>query len=173
MKKALNSATESAPQKQEQENNILKIEEPKRNFIIVYDSVYKDNLSASALALLIKLISLAPTFKPTTDKLATILKIGRTQTKQAIKELKNKGFLKIKINCGKQANEWQITQEPKIEIIAKNYNDEEIQQYFFKGQISYEDLYIMYKKHLITKERYNKILDETYRIAKLNIYKDE
>ena len=62
----------------EQENKTISIqqEEIKHNFIIVYETIYKNpKLTINEMGLLIKLISLAPTFKVNSKSLIKMLKI--------------------------------------------------------------------------------------------------
>lgn len=152
----------------------LKYEEPKRNFIILYDSVYKNNdLTANELKLLIKLIASAPTFKPTSRKLADILKIDLKSLNRASKGLQAKGYLKIK-KFGK-SSEWTITQNP-IENKIDNFNKESLLNGLLNYIISVEELNLLHKLKRIDDRLYIAVMEdyskELVRIAHINAYDD-
>lgn len=102
------------PLNESQENGLtIKIQEPKKNFIILYDSVYKNNdLTTDEIALIVKLLSCAPTFKPTKKKLSNVLNIDERRLTKASKGLQKKGYLKVKKYSN--TSEWIINQEPFI-----------------------------------------------------------
>lgn len=98
-------------------NNLIDITPNKRHFIILYDSVYtNNNLTSNEIKLIIKLLSSAPTFKPSHRKLSQIMKINNRALIKAVNGLKEKGYLVITKN-GKNS-EWQITQEPSINKVS-------------------------------------------------------
>ncbi len=89
---------------------------PNLNFIIVYETIYKNNdLTSEEIHLLIKLIAKAPNFKPTSDKLADILHMSKKTLNKASKSLQEKGYLTIKKYGNK--SEWNITQTPILNTI--------------------------------------------------------
>lgn len=156
-----------------QENN-LKDNTPKQNFIIVYDSVYKNtNLTTDEIALLIKLIALAPTFKPTAEKLADILHISKRALLKASKGLQAKGYLKIK-KFGK-CSEWTINQQP-IENKINDFSEESLLNGLFNYLITIEDINLLHKLKRIDDRLYIKVTEkyakELIRLAKLNAYSD-
>jgi len=160
--------------KQEQQKNELQDNTPKQNFIIVYDSVYKNtNLTTDEIALLIKLISLAPTFKPTAEKLADILHISKRALLKASKGLQAKGYLKIK-KFGK-CSEWTINQQP-IEAKINDYSKQTLLNALLDYQITFKDLELLHKLKRIDDRLYINIVNdytkELIRIAKINAYED-
>lgn len=147
---------------------------PKQNFIIVYDSVYKNtNLTTDEIALLIKLIAIAPTFKPTSQKLASILNISIKALNKASKGLQAKGYLKIK-KFGK-SSKWTITQQP-IENKINDFSEETLLNSLFNYQITIEDINLLHKIKRIDDRLYIKITEkyakELIRLAHYNAYKD-
>lgn len=159
---------------QETPKTTLKIEPYKRNFIILYDSVYKNNdLTANELQLLIKLIAKAPTFKPNSRKLADILKMNQKALNKASKGLQRKGYLIIK-KFGKNS-EWTITQEPIINKID-NLNKETLLNGLLNHLIQIEDLNLLHKLKRIDDRLYIEITEEyakeLVRIAHFNAYED-
>lgn len=147
---------------------------PKQNFIIVYDSVYKNtNLTTDEIALLIKLIALAPTFKPNSQKLANILNISIKALNKASKGLQAKGYLKIK-KFGKNS-EWTITQQP-IENKINDFSEESLLNGLFNYLITIEDINLLHKLKRIDDRLYIKVTEkyakELIRLAKLNAYND-
>ena len=120
---------------------------PKQRFIIVYESVYKNtNLTTDEIALIIKLLSIAPTFKPTSRKLADILKIDLKRLNKASKGLQDKGYLIIK-RFGNNS-EWTITQEPFIETL-KDLNKETLLNALLNFEIDFKDLKQLHKLKMI------------------------
>lgn len=137
-------------------------ETPKRNFIIVYDSVYKNNnLNALELQLIIKLLSCAPTFKPSYRKLTQILKISDTTLLKAVKGLKEKGYLTI-VKNGKES-EWHITQEPTINKI-KDLNCDTLVNALLDFEITPKELKQLHKL---------KYIDDIIYIKTLKKYSEE
>ena len=148
---------------------------PKPRFIIVYDSVYKNtNLTTDEIALLIKLISLAPTFKPTSQKLADILNITIKALNKASKGLQAKGYLKIK-KFGKNS-EWIITQEP-IQAKINDFSKESLLNGLLNYQITFKDLELLHKLKRIDDRLYIDIVKdytkELIRVAKINVYDED
>lgn len=149
----------------EDNKNALNIIEPKKHFIIVYDTVYKNtNLKAEELGLLLKLLSMAPTFKPTIEKMASILNIGQTKLKEIVKSLQKKGYLTIENNY-KKGSIWTIRQEPLIKPEFMNYD-------FLSQNYTYDvELWRrLLKAKMITSKLYNELLDNLVKIAKTPIY---
>lgn len=125
----------------------LKEIKPKQNFIIIYDSVYKNtNLTTDEIALLIKLISSAPTFKPTCRKLADILHIDLKRFNKACKGLQDKGYLIVKRFGNK--SEWNYTQEPFIDTL-KDLSKETLLNALLNFEIDLKDLKQMHKLKMI------------------------
>ena len=146
------------------ENNELIQLENKEHFILIYESVYKNNeLTADELALILKLSAAAPTFKPTKNKLMALLHISEHAFLKATKGLQEKGYLKI-INKHKGGSIWLLEQRPQKQIIKKSID--EIKDDFICGVISWAQLVAMLKNKQITKSQYKEIIEETYKIAK-------
>lgn len=148
-------------------------ETPKERFIIVYESVYKNRFTSDEMHLLIKLISLAPTFKPTSRKLASILNIDIRALNQASKGLQKKGYLVIKKH-GKNS-EWTINQKP-IENKINDFSEESLLNGLFNYLITIEDINLLHKLKRIDDRLYIKVTEkyakELIRLAKLNAYND-
>lgn len=141
--------------KKQQQNELNKIEiiEPKRTYIIVYDTICKNNnLNIEELGLITKLIALAPTFKPTIRGLAKILNTTIYTIKDAVKGLQEKGFLIIENNTFK-GSKWIITQQPIIK--PQNVDIYELSRC---GNV--EQIERLYKAKAITKDQFIKIIDE-------------
>lgn len=167
MKKALNES---------QENGLtIKIQEPKKNFIILYDSVYKNtDLTTDEIALIVKLLSCAPNFKPTSEKLSNILNIDIRRLTKASKGLQEKGYLKIKKYS--HTSEWTISQEPLINNF-KEITTPILLNALLNYKIRFEDLKklrkLKYIDDKILKETTNLYLKEIQKIAKYNWLDDE
>lgn len=117
-------------------------ETPKERFIIVYESVYKNRFTSDEMHLLIKLISLAPTFKPTSRKLASILNIDIRALNQASKGLQKKGYLIIKKH-GKNS-QWIINQKP-INSALKDLTKETLLNALLNFEIDIQKLKLLHK----------------------------
>lgn len=116
---------------------------PKRNFIIVYDTIYKNNqITSDEMHLLIKLISLAPTFKPTTEKLADILHLSKRALIKASKGLQKKGYLIIKKHGN--TSQWIINQEP-INTELQNLTKEHLLNALLNFEIDLQKLKLLHK----------------------------
>lgn len=132
--------------------------ETKHNFIIVYETIYKRNdITADEMLLLIKLISMAPTFKPTFEKLKDILKLGKKALTKAIKGLKEKGFLTIK-KYGRES-QWIITQDPILNTI-KSFNTDSIVNALIDFKIDMRDVKELHKRKIIDDIQFIKIRDK-------------
>ena len=110
----------------EQENKTITIqkEEPKPNFIIVYETIYKNpKLTINEMGLLIKLISLAPTFKVNSKSLIKMLKISQREYFKASLGLQQKGYLKIE-RINKKEYKYNISQKPSFRV--EQYTFEEL-----------------------------------------------
>ena len=143
------------------QENSLKDNTPKQNFIIVYDSVYKNNdLTAEELQLLIKLISIAPTFKPTAEKLAKILKHDKRTILKASKGLQAKGYLKIEKHGN--TSQWTINQQPINQLT--DYSKETLLNALLNFDIDLKQLKELHKR---------KIIDDRLFIATATAYAKE
>lgn len=167
MKKPLNESQEKGL--------TIKIQEPKRNFIIIYDSVYKNtDLTTDEIALIVKLLSCAPTFKPTSEKLAKILNINIKRLTKATKGLQNKGYLKIKKYSNK--SEWTISQEPFINDLEE-ITTPILLKMLLDNRIKLDDLRRLRKLKLIDDkiliETSEKYIEEIRRIIKTPWLDDE
>lgn len=104
---------------QEQEKSVIDIT-PKENYIIVYESVYKNTeLNAIEIALLVKILSLSPTFKHNLATLSKILHIPYKAILKASKGLQQKGYLSIK-NNGIKGITFIVNQKPIQSIDINN-----------------------------------------------------
>lgn len=127
----------------------LIIEENKRAFIIVYETIYKNtDLTAIEISLLVKLLSAAPTFKPTIRKLATILKVGATTLTKAVKNLQEKGYLRIEHN-GKGGSVWKIDQNASF----KPVDIENLKELCQNAEIDLKTIKALYKMQKITRQQ--------------------
>ena len=126
------------------ENQEINIESQQHNFIVIYDTLYKTNLTIYELGLITKLISCAPTFKPTILKLAQTLKCSKEIIKKATKGLKEKGFLTIE-NKFKSGSKWTINQEPIINKI-NGFTYENILNALLNCTINTNELKILWKR---------------------------
>lgn len=152
--------------KKAKDNNeeIVIKQEQKHNFIILYDTVYKNtNLTSDEIALIVKLLSIAPTFKPTFEKLMDLLHIGKIALSKAVKGLKDKGYLKIE-RFG-NSSKWTITQEPIKSL--KDLNKETLINALLNYEITLKDLKQLHRLKYIddtlfiqTKDEYIKRLIE-------------
>lgn len=165
MKKAQNSEIFA-----EETNPLIKTEN-NQHFILLYESVYKNTkLTSDEIALIVKLTSASPTFKPTKNTLTSILHISDRALIKAAKGLKEKGYLQI-INNGKGGSQWILTQEPKLYEQYKNQNKEKILNDFIIGSLSLPQLLEMRQKKIISNKDLNEILNQIAEILKTNIYK--
>jgi DNA-binding transcriptional regulator YhcF (GntR family) len=140
-------------------NNELIINYPtKHNFIIVYDSIYKNTeLSALELQILIKLISIAPTFKPSLRKLATLLKQSKPTILNATNNLQKMGYLEITKHGNKST--WVINQVPKYDEF-KTITFESLYKKLDEGIITVKDLKKAHKLKIIDDTLFIKIMKE-------------
>ena len=156
-----------------EENNKLIVEDEK-HFIIIYESIYKSKLTISELGLLTKLIALAPTFKPTINKLKIALNCGEYTIRKAVKGLEEKGFLTIENNF-RSGSTWTIHQEPIIQAL-RNTTNEQILSYLLDSKITIQHLKNLWKNKYISYTDYQSILEqyakEITRIAKKDYYNE-
>lgn len=145
----------------EGEGSQLEKIEPRHNFIIVYDTIYKNSdLTTDEIAILIKLISASPNFKPTGRKLANILKIDYKRLLKATNSLQEKGYLKIQ-NLGKgKGAKWTISQAPTLK--AQGYTFEDL-----KGLLNVDYYYQLLKARLINFDLYKKLVENVIEIARI------
>lgn len=145
---------------QEIENNILEIETPKHNFIIVYDSIYKNNnLNGYELAILIFLLSRAPTYKPNKNGLMKALHFSKEKYFNAIKGLKNKGYLKIE-KIAKNEYKYIVNQAPILRTLNKDLS--------FNALAPLYDLHYyneLFKLGFIEEELLNELTENFYKMA--------
>lgn len=161
-------------QKQEHTSATIKQVEPKIRFKIVYESVYKNiDFTIDEWGLLHRLIYSAPTYKPTSQKLANLLKISIKRVNQASKGLQDKGYLIIK-KFGKNS-EWIINQEPQINEI-KDLKKETLINALLNYTIDLKDLNRLHKLKYIDDRLYIEVSEsyakEIIRIAHINTYED-
>ena len=144
-----------------EESNInINAIQPKHNFYIVYDTIYKNNdLSATEKGLLLNLLTMAPTFKPTKNGLMYYSKLSRREYETAIKNLKKKGYLTIKKN-GTNNYDYIVSQQPQIsaEYLTYEYLSE---NYTYQVEL-FETLLL---SKMITKEIYDQLIDHIKAIA--------
>lgn len=138
-----------------QEENITINQEPKKRFIIIYESVYKQKLTIEELGLLTKLVACAPNFKINKLGLATILNCSKETIEKASKGLKEKGFLKIENNF-KSGSKWTINQEPLIEKI-NSFTLESLVDALTRCVINTSDLKQIWKNKYIDYATYQKV----------------
>lgn len=139
-----------------QEENITINQQPKRRFIIIYESVYKEKLSIEELGLLTKLIACAPNFKITKLGLATILNCSKETIEKASNGLKAKGFLKIENNF-KSGSKWTISQEPFIAKI-NTFTLESLVDALTRCVINTNDLRQIWKNKYIDYAMYQNVI---------------
>lgn len=149
------------------EKEITLKNETELNFIVVYETIYKRNdFTTDELALLVKLIGMAPNFKPTTRKLADILKLDYHRLIKATKALQDKGFLKIKKYGSK--SEWIINQQPIKNM--KDFNKETLLNALLNFDITIKDLKRFHKLKIIDDKLYietiKNYIDELKKITK-------
>lgn len=151
----------------EQENKTITIEQEqvKQNFIFVYDTIYKnDNLSADEIAILIKLISFAPTFKPNANIIMRKLNIGKDNYFKAIKGLQEKGYLKLE-RINKKEYKYKVSQKPIMKAENLTY------EYLSKNNaLDYQLFNTLYTTRMIDYETYEKLINEFYKRIKINAY---
>lgn len=144
----------------EQDKNITIEQEPiKHNFIIVYDSIYKNkDLNANEIAILIYLLSRSPTYKPSAKSIQHNLKIGQKTYFKTIKNLQEKGYIKIT----RENNEYKyiVNQEPPIK--AENLTFEYLKKY---ETFNIKLWWTLYQTKQINRDLYNKLCDHLKEIA--------
>lgn len=148
----------------EEEQNITIEQEPiKQNFIIVYDSIYKNSdLNALEIAILIKLLSCAPSFKPNSKNIRHLLKISENKYFKTIKSLQEKGYLKIE-RQGRNEYKYIVYQKPPI--TPEHLTFEYLKKYeTFNIQL----WHTLLKTHQISKDLYYKLCDNLKEIANIN-----
>lgn len=144
------------------ENITIEINEPKHNFIIVYDTIYRNNdLSATEKGLLLNLLSIAPTFKPSRNGLIKISKIGRETYDKAIKSLQEKGYIKIE-RKGKNEYKYIVNQTPQL-------SDQQLSYEYLKKYHTFDaQLWnTLLNNRKINLETYNKLVDNLKRIVNI------
>lgn len=157
--------TATATEEQAEQQEILIEDNTKHNFIIVYDTFYKNKeLTAEEIALFIKLKAAAPTFKITQDKLAQALNTCRDIIKKASKGLQKKGYLKIEHPRSKSACKWIINDAPIFKNI--DYNNLDIRK------LSFETMTALLQNKKTPPHIKHKIFKEIEALAKYNVYKD-
>lgn len=154
-------------------NKIIKVKEH-RNFVVVYDSVYKNtSLTCNEGWLLIKLISASPTFEPTHRKLQTILKLSERALQIATKSLQQKGYLKI-VKHGRKS-EWIVNQAPTVNLV-KDLEINTMVKGLLDFDITMEQIYQLHRMKYIDDTVFNKVRaeygKEMIRIAKTEWLKD-
>ena len=157
-------------QQKTNEHEQIEVHEIKQelHFIIVYETIYKNNdLTTDELALLIKLIARAPTFKPTSRKLADILNIDLKRFNKASLGLQEKGYLTIKRYGNK--SEWTITQTPILNNISV-LNVENLVNGLLNFTITQKELNLLHKLKRIDDKIYietqKRYIKELQRILK-------
>lgn len=132
-------------------------QEQKHNFIIVYDTIYKNNsFTTDELALIIKLLGCAPTFKPSHRKLERILNTSDYALRQAEKGLIEKGYLKI--NKNGRNSEWTITQEP-FTLKLSDFKDETLINALIDFEITLKDLKELHRRKYIDDSQFIRVKD--------------
>lgn len=145
-----------------QDENITIQQEPiKHNFIIVYDTIYKNyDLNANEIALLIYLISASPTFKPNKNGIIKSLKLTRREYEATIKTLKEKGYLKIN-QIGKHEYKYIVNQTPQLTDRQLTYD------YLSRFETANTDLWnTLLKNKSISYETYNELWENLIKIAR-------
>ena len=147
------------------ESIIIEQQEIKHNFIIVYDSIYKNkDLNGYEIAILIYLLSRTPTYKPNKNGLMKALQFSQTKYFKAITSLKNKGYLKIeKIN--KNEYKYIVNQAPILRALEKELNFENLHK--IKDLHYYNQLF---KLNYISEELLNELTEDFYKTMKINAY---
>lgn len=144
----------------ETENNItIEIQEQKHNFIIVYDTIYKNSdLTPNEIALLIFYLSRSPNFKTNKNGTMKILKMSRYTYQNTIKKLQEKGYLKID-RKGKNYN-YIVNQSPQLTDAQLSY------EYLRKNHTFDAQLWTtLLNNKKISYETYVKLLDNLKKIA--------
>ena len=156
-----------AEQEQETAENItIEINEPKHNFIIVYDTIYRNNdLSATEKGLLLNLLSMAPTFKPNKNGLMKISKLGKTTYYKTIADLQAKGYLKIE-RKGRCEYKYIVNQAPTLTDKQLTYEYLSIKEQF---NVPLWNSLLNTKK--ITYETYKQLWENLQKIVKTNYLK--
>ena len=147
---------------EEEQNITIEQEQIKQNFIIVYDSIYKNSdLNANEIAILIYLLSRSPTFKPNAKGLMHNLKISENKYFKTIKSLQEKGYLKIERN----RNEYKYIVYQKPPITPEHLTFEYLKKYeTFNIQL----WHTLLKTHQISKDLYYKLCDNLKEIVNIN-----
>ena len=158
----------------QEEEQQINVETKKPNFVVIYETLYKQNLTILESGLLFKLLTRAPTFKTTKLKLCKVLKCSKEQIEKATKGLKDKGILTIENNF-KSGSKWTINQEP-INSKIKTINKENLVNALLDNVINTYQLKLLWKNNYIDYPMYQKVLieysKELIRIAKIDIYGD-
>lgn len=149
------------------ENITIEINEPKHNFIIVYDTIYKNtDLNGYEIALLIYLLSRAPTYKPNKHGLMHALQFGKDIYFRTTKSLQEKGYLKIERN----GNDYKyiVNQSPTL-------NDKQLTyEYLSRCETFNAPLWnTLLNNQKISYETYNKLWENMQRIARINWIKKD
>ena len=149
------------------ENITIEINEPKHNFIIVYDTIYKNtDLNGYEIALLIYLLSRAPTYKPNKNGLMHALQFGEDIYFRTTKSLQEKGYLKIERNGN--GYKYIVNQSPTLSDKQLTY------EYLAHNETFNAPLWnTLLNNRKISYETYNKLWENMQRIARINWIKKD
>ena len=151
----------------QKESANIQIIEPRKRFLILNNSIYENNnLTALEIAILIKGLTSAPTYKITREKLIKRFKVSAATLEKALKSLKKYGYLMIERN-GKNGSKWTFSQYPILNIASENEEQNELFLKIYQNieLINIDTLKTLYNAEKLTSGQVNKLLIKLIEIS--------